>query len=465
MIVVENSMTPQPVNEAVLFPFDDFSIPWSDGLELALVSGQKHPDNPVVRMGKPGEPDSKSVAYYGTVIRINEEYRMWYIGTETPPPPWPGWGVGRICYAVSRDGIHWKKPKLGLVKYNGDTQNNLVALDASLIASFVVLHDPEDPDSSRRFKMTFESRKYNNTMGVAYSPDGLQWKESPHNPVKREILEMSGLIKFNGCYYVNAQVPCPRTMLTFTSYDFEHWTNASILSFRRHNIPPRPPVFARDQGEQVHLGASLWNRGNVHLGFYGQWHGPKNDDRRFVDMDIGLIVGNDAIHYREPIPDFRMISCAEERDGASPCLVQGQGFENIGEQTLVWYGSWREGEVRVARWALDRLGYYAPYCRAVEPHFISSPLRTDSSGTHLFVNADGLSQYSYLRVEICDQQFRGLAGYSGNDSVPIKESGFRQTVTWRDKKMLEKFDQPIRIRVSYEGLRAEDARVYAVYVS
>ena len=37
------------------------------------------------------------------------------------------------------------------------------------------------------------------------------------------------------------------------------------------NIPPRPVVSGAHQGEQVHLGAALWNRGNVVLGFYGQW--------------------------------------------------------------------------------------------------------------------------------------------------------------------------------------------------
>ena len=86
MVLVENSILSQQVNEAVLFPFDDFSIPLSNGLELALASGRKHPDNPIVRMGKPGEPDSKSVGYYGTVIHINGEYRMWYLGSETPVP-------------------------------------------------------------------------------------------------------------------------------------------------------------------------------------------------------------------------------------------------------------------------------------------------------------------------------------------------------------------------------------------
>ncbi len=31
-----------------------------------------------------------------------------------------------ICYAESRDGIHWTRPNLGLVEFNGSTDNNII---------------------------------------------------------------------------------------------------------------------------------------------------------------------------------------------------------------------------------------------------------------------------------------------------------------------------------------------------
>ena len=40
-------------------------------------------------------------------------------------------------------------------------------------------------------------------------------------------------------------------------------------------------------------------------------------------MDIGLVVTQDGLHYREPIPDFRIISAAEEPDGAHPSMNAG----------------------------------------------------------------------------------------------------------------------------------------------
>src|SRR5882724_6394716 len=103
-----------------------------------------------------------------------------------------------------------------------------------------------------------------------------------------------------------------RALLSFQSYDFEHWTPAPALGFRRDPISPRPVSGeGENEGPQVHRGAALWNRGNVIVGFYGMWNGTPTNDRRFVAIDVGLVVSHDALHYHEPIPDARMIESSE----------------------------------------------------------------------------------------------------------------------------------------------------------
>ena len=90
-------------------------------------------------------------------------------------------------------------------------------------------------------------------------------------------------------------------------------------------------------------------------------------------MDLGLVITNDALHYREPLPDFRIIPAAEDNwteevtwtnygqpaDSSLPvtALMQGQGFENIGDESLYWYTPWPEHlsvGIRVAAWPRDR---------------------------------------------------------------------------------------------------------------
>jgi hypothetical protein len=478
--------------ETVLFPFDDVGLPFNKGLILTLLPGHKsptapslgtdpnHPGKPVVALGPPGAPDDRRIYFYGTVLHLDGEYRMWYNSYDRDRRR-------QICYAVSKDGIQWEKPKLGLVDYNGGTANNLIAIDGNQPIKgmcALVIHEPEDPNPDRRYKMIREVDPAQ--ILTAVSPDGLRWKSAAGNKdiVKGSNLEPSGFIKFQGAYYLNGHggpVPHPipmrgymrpqkRMMVTLVSYDFENWVDAGYVSFRRDNVPPRPPVdFEYHRGEQVHLGAGLWNRGNVILGFYGQYHNSSND-RRSVECDLGLIVSSDAIHFKEPLPDYKIVPAFEEDDRAEPRLTQAQGFQNIGDRTILYYGIWtevnRDGPtgVRIATWPRDRLGYYSPSPGIDDAHCISSPLTLKPTGARVFVNATGLSNVSQLKVEILNEQFEPLPGYAAANCIALPKSGLRLPVTWQGKNMVGPLNHPVRIRVNWIGKGAEDARLFAVYV-
>jgi hypothetical protein len=463
----------------VIFPFDDYTLPLNKGLVLSLVAGRKHarqdplhPNKPVVSIGQKGEPDDRRIRFYGTVLHVDGEYRMWYAANT------------HICYAVSRDGLNWEKPNLGLAEYNGSKANNIVTIDGEPLVGMnsFVLHEPEDPDPERRFKLLWEDAipGVSWPVFVAVSRDGVRWKRAaggkPINPTHQ--IEPTGFIKYKGMYYVNGHSrsilhPVPgahkRTMQTFASADFETWTSAAVMSFRRDNLPPKPiHDFEGHRGEQVHVGASIWNRGNVLLGFYGQYHNETND-RRTSTCDIGFIVSNNALNFREPLPDFKMIPSFEEPDRAEQRLIQGQGFQNIGDRTLVYYGIWPEMDrssptgVRVATWERDRLGYYSPGPDLDDPHCITMPL-SFPAGAKLYVNADGLSEDSQLAVEILDERFRPIAGYAGTDSRALSASGLKVPATWRGGDKLPGSDGPVRVRVRWSGASRQKARLFAMYV-
>lgn len=471
--------------ETVLFPFDNESLPFNKGLALTLVAGHKHqrqdplhPNKPVLGIGQPGDPDFPRAYFSGTVIKVKEVYRMWYTGHD---------GRHRqVCYAESKDGLNWQKPKLGLVDYNGGKANNLVSLDdkgSAHAAIALVLHDPEDSDPNRRYKMLREDAVAGVSWKIfaAVSPDGLRWKSVAGNqPVNASQWEPSGFIKFNGAYYVNGHSnairhPLPgahkRTMQTFVSYDFDNWSKAAHLSFRRDNLPPRPPTdFEGNRGPQVHLGASLWRRGNVILGFYGMYDNPTNDRRTSI-CDIGLIVSNNAVNFREPVPDFKIVPSLEEPDRAEARLTQGQAFENIGDRTIFYYGIWTEVNrnsptgVRIATWPRDRLGFYAPGIDITDAHCISSPLTPVQSDARVYLNATGLGPDTQLQVELLDEKFRPLPGYTAADCVAFgTESGFRLPVTWKGKQSLAGLKQPIRVRVNFTGRDSHKAKLYAIYL-
>lgn len=473
------------LDELTLFPFDDHGIPFQHGLRLQLQpypQGYSRPSNVVVPLGPPGTPDSRLVTYYGSVIRVGDELWMWYLGQSDRESVWHE----RVCFATSSDGRNWDKPELGLVDFYGSKDNNLVDLIGGRhhVTALVVFHDPDDPDPARRFKMAFESRNYETRLAVAYSPDGVRWTESTNNPVGPRM-EQAGGTKFNGMYVVNGQggrhwtprAHGARKLISHVSYDFEHWTRASVLGFRRDALPPRDTVYGWNRGPEVHLGAGLWNRGNVVLGFYGMWNGPVSGDRRMVYMDLGLVVSNDALHFREPVPDFAIVEALEvgwrgaPLDDAtvhSPALIQGQGFENIGNETLFWYAPWPEADadgVRLATWPRDRLGYVHPYVGLdEEPHLITAPIDLNGVRARVWCNVDGLSEHASMRVSVLDERFRPVNGLTREECTGPQMSGFREAVTWKSTETIPANTSLVRLQVNFAGLRPEDVRLFALYL-
>lgn len=68
-----------------------------------------------LRTDKPWE---SKVLYMSSVVYLDGYYRMLYRAAQD-----------KLCLALSRDGITWEKPSLGLVAHNGSTDNNIIADD------------------------------------------------------------------------------------------------------------------------------------------------------------------------------------------------------------------------------------------------------------------------------------------------------------------------------------------------
>ena len=259
-MIIHNGGPRQQLDEIVLFPFDDHSLPLQCGVELHLEGHHTACGRTqiVIPLGEEGSPDSERVVYYGTVLRVDDILLMWYLGQGDEP----GW-FERVCFATSKDGYKWHKPQLGLVEYKGNRRNNLVDLNQGKhhVQSCVVYYDPDDPDPSRLFKMLFQSRKYESRFAAAYSPNGLIWRESDNNPVG-SWLEMAGGTIHNGCYYVcgqgGAHAGGVRQLVTYISYTISRtgrrppvWACAAPMS------PPaqRSPAAAQE-GRSISAPAS-----------------------------------------------------------------------------------------------------------------------------------------------------------------------------------------------------------------
>ena len=128
--------------------------------------------------------------------------RLWYDVLLDKPAEYPG-DRRAVAYAESRDGIHFRKPILGLVAKDGSTQNNLVMptdLERLALAGGSVMRDenPKCPPGERYkswAKLYAKRRQGPPTQGgggfpveekggnrMWYSPDGLRWTLYPPPP-------------------------------------------------------------------------------------------------------------------------------------------------------------------------------------------------------------------------------------------------------------------------------------------
>jgi hypothetical protein len=180
-------------------------------------------------------------------------------------------------------------------------------------------------------------------------------------------------------------------------------------------------------------------------------------------IDLGLAVSHDAIHFREPIPNFRFIPAREQPGSRAadywPALQQGQGMENIGDRTLYWYSLWRGAEgsgIRMVWWERDRLSLLRPH--NPKARVVSAPFVVESGEIEIFVNASGLGPESRgARVT----PRRGFPPLAGRTAV-VDESGLRVPA---GLGALRSADGRLRMELSSEGLRPEDVCIHALYLS
>ncbi|MBL9117429.1 MAG: hypothetical protein JNJ83_20650 [Verrucomicrobiaceae bacterium] len=489
--------TALPADEKVFFAFDDQNIAWQHNLKLTLTTADKHPGNPVLKRGPTGSADHGHAILYGTVLKQDGKFRMWYLGmveTENKSGQAPGWWRP-MCYAESKDGITWSKPELGLVEHNGNKANNICLIEGepysmTRINDFLsVLYEPDEPDPSQRYKCAFIAHMpYDDIKGgmsqigvkerrvgafiTATSADGLRWKCVGDRPANAggERFEVSSLYRFGDFYYATGQLLSPwswrpdgsdtgRDMLAYRSPDFKAWSRAKARAYVRPGQAANPPI----EGQQMHMGAGLWNRGNVMVGLHGMWQDaeekpPKGASWNLgVRIDLGLIISNDGVRFREPVPGHKVIARGVPGAWDDVAILQGHAFVNEGEKTMIWYSHWDTAgkltnmEIGLATLRRDGFGCLEAKEDDNDAHFITEPF----NAKEIALNVDGVSSESPLNVQLLDHLDRPLDGYTSQ----VTDNGVHVTLKWPRKLPP---DQKLALRVQYPV--GSKAKVYAVYL-
>ncbi len=432
---------------------DESVIAVSEHVEQVVHQGEKHAA-PVLEPTEPWEGDR--VYTMGTVLYDpqRQEFRLWYMGrTMAGSRP-----QDHLLYAVSRDGIHWNKPSLGLHSFQGGDENNIV---------LVGIHSPSvsfKPDakgipSYKLMAMSYKARGY----VTATSPDGLQWTMDAAMPAIKggdniTLTRDPVTQQFMSFHRQQVKVAQHRRRSIFLSVsdDFATWSAPRAIL-----VPDAEDDAAwvtdpqRQRTEFYNMTAAPYQ--SLYLGFLTVCRFEPTRDR---------VNGNDQSGTDGPIH----VELTYSRDGRSwhrlkerlPILMPGPTEWDRGmilslstpivhqDEVWIYYTGFntthggprppKQSAIGRAKWRLDR--FVSLRARDGKQGLIETVLLSPN-GRRLCVNAN--AEHGSVTAELLDEQGRTLPGYAREECVPVKADELRGVLCWRDSDQIPT-DQPFAIR-------------------
>ena len=420
-----------------------------ENARLAVGEVAKSTGNPLLKEDRPWEVRFDNV--YPNVLYDAEAklYKCWYspfivddLTTGTPRNArvgvkyhsTPGREMG-VCYATSADGIHWEKPALGVVSFQGSSENNLVVRAAHGAGIF---KDVAESDPARRYKLfggqqiPGQKRKFQ----VAFSADGIHWSQ----PLLCPEIGVEGDTHNNAIWapdlkrYVGITrqwTAGQRLVMRTESPDFTHWTKAlEVLRGDDVSQTYAMPIF---RYEGVYLGLVMMINLKTDL------------------VQCELTWSPDTVAWHRIDPGRALIpNSTPPGDYDAGCVYAGAVPVVVGDDVRIFYGAsngphtnWRDGFLALATLRRERFAGYVAHPE--DGMILTQPVRV--TGDQLLVNVTGVSSdpavdvfdeaAGDVAVDVLDEQGDPLAGFSGDDPVrePVTDQ-LRQLLRWKNAPSL-----------------------------
>lgn len=418
---------------------------------------EKHPANPLLEADKPWE--GKNVYVYGTVLpnESGSGYRMWYHAL----PETEGDDYYRLCYATSADGLHWDKPELGIVEYEGSKANNIFIRRGKRDHILSVIHTPWEQDPARQYLMINFDGDVNGESGymAAWSPDGIHWTDAADKPVFRKGGDVGQfLYDFQNNEYVgyvkntaNVSGMRRRAVARTASADPLEWPDPKLVVIP-DTVDDR---WAKGIQRTSFYGMSAFNYESMYIGFLWIFRATDHEEGYFDGpIYCEIATSHDGVNWFRQEGD-RPASLDVGPKGAwdagmvfsatQPIVVDGEmwlyygGVEGEHAGRTPWNGGIGLAKLRKDGFAsLDARGETG----TVTTKRLASargPLRVNAAA------ADGS-----VRVEVLTADGGPIPGYTREDCVPITGDHIDAQVTWKSQNELPQRG-PVRLRFVLEN--------------
>jgi hypothetical protein len=376
-------------------------------------------------------------------------------------------------YATSSDGTNWTKPNLGLVSFNGSTNNNIMATNRHGLVN--VIKDTNEPDPYKRYKMMYYGGDIDSDSTIEpwymvdYSTDGINWRQYNMpvlsgwdvETVAYDYTNNKFIAAVKTAFFSSKEITGGqfghRIQRMSTSTDFENWTTPIHMESLADSLDSQGGYLMADS-----YGVSLYPYEGVYIGM--DWLFKISDH---TGGDSGLIE-QQLVFSRDLTEEWKRPS----RTPAIPLGASGEwddGMINtasypvqVGNEIWWYYGGADEGHesvakhrgIAIAKWRLD--GFMSLNSSSTEGTVQTKKLTFSGSKLKLNVNSSGTG--NYVKVELLDANGTVIPGYSKNDSSIINTDNVNQTVTWGGSSNISALaGQTIQVKVYTKG-----AKLYAM---
>lgn len=422
---------------------DDYLIDYKENVVRQYHPFVKYGDNPVLKADKPWEGTTSYL--YGTVLpeeSPRKGYRMWYHA-------WNGEYTN--LYAVSADGVHWQKPSLGLINFQGTTQNNIFLRRTKEDHLPQVIYTPWEKDTLKRYKLinydygrTSPDHLISGFWG-AYSSDGVHWKDVYRNPILKDPGDVGN---FNWDPHTRSYIGYPKIFAPVSGFnrrcvgytateDFERWPSAQLI------LAPdsTDDYWVTTPGQRTEFyGLSGFAYQSAYLGFLWIFH--ITDGNNDGPIYCELVSSRDGIRWtrQEAVNGVRIPILPVGKAGSwDQGMVFSTNHPLVEHDTVkLWYGgsdithdSNEQGRsgVGIATLRKDR---FASLNSQGKEGVITTRLLHNLKG-NLYINADTKS--GQIQVEVLDASGNVLPGYERSACTIKGKDNTEILANWKGKKL------------------------------
>jgi hypothetical protein len=382
-------------------------------------------------------PWEGNTSAYFTIFQDGDRYRMYYRGSHFDEAAKKSAHRELTCYAESKDGIHWEKPKLGLFEFDGSKENNIV-WDGLGTHCFTPFKD-DNPDCPADARYKAISRGSPKGLYVFQSPDGIHWKLMQETPVittgafdSQNLAFWDPHIKKYREYHRGFRDGV-RDILTAVSDDFLNWPEPQYLSY-----PEAPKEHLYTNAVRPYFRAP-----HLLIGF------PTRFQPKTQQVEPIFMTSRDGTTFHRWPEEVVPITAPEDRDGNRSNymtwgLVQLPGDEKqLSVYATEAYYTGPGSRVRRFTYRVD--GFTSLGAGEEQGEAITRPFTFSGSQLAMnFVTRDG----GAVRVELQDSDGKPIEKFALDDCRPLSGDALGQRVAWtKGSDVSALAGKPVRMRI------------------